>query len=46
MYGPLSMLPNLKKTFEVPCDASGDSLCAILSQEGHPLAYESCQLQP
>ena len=46
MSGPLLVLFNLKKTFEVHCDASGDSLGAVLSQEGHPIAYESRQLQP
>ena len=46
MSGPLLVLPDLKKTFKVHCDASGESLGAVLSQEGHPIAYESCQLQP
>ena len=46
MTGPLLILPDLKKTFEVHSDALGDSLGAVLSQEGHPIAYESCQLQP
>ena len=41
MSGPLLILPDLSKTFEVHCDASGDSLGAVLSQEGHPIAYES-----
>ena len=43
---PLLVLLDLKKTFEVHCDASGDSLGAVLSEEGHPIAYESCGLQP
>ena len=46
MSGPLLVLPDILKTFEVHCDASGDSLGIILSQEGHPIAYESCHLQP
>ena len=46
MSRPLLVLPNLKKTFEVHCDASGDNLGDVLSQEGHPIAYESHQLQP
>ena len=41
MYGPLLILPDLKKIFEVHSDASSDSLGAVLSQEGHPIAYES-----
>ena len=43
---PLLKLPNLDQTFEVHCDASGDSLGAVLSQEGQPIAYESLRLQP
>ena len=46
MSRPLLVLPDLKKTFEVHCDASSDSLGVVLSQEGHPIAYESCHLQP
>ena len=41
MSRPLLILPDLKKTFEVHCDASSDSLGVVLSQEGHPIAYES-----
>ena len=41
MYGPLLVLPNRKTTFEVHCDASGDSLGVVLSQEVHPKAHES-----
>ena len=41
MFGPLLVLPNLKKNFEVHCDALGDSLAAIVSQEGRPIALES-----
>ena len=46
MSRPLLILPDLKKTFEVHCDASSNSLGALLSQEGHSIAYESCRLQP
>ena len=45
MSGPLLILLDLKKTLEVHCDASGNSLGVVLSQEGHPIAYESCHLQ-
>ena len=41
MTQPLLQLPNLSKPFEVYCDACGDSLGAVLLQEGHPIAYES-----
>ena len=40
------MLLDLSKTFEVYCDACGDSLGTILSQEGHPMAYKSQCLKP
>ena len=45
MTQPLLILLDLKKTFEVHCDACGESLGTVLSQEGHPIAYESCHLQ-
>ena len=40
MSQPLLVLPNLKKPFQVYCDASGDCLGVILLQEGQPIAYE------
>ena len=46
MSKPLLKLPNLDQTFEIHCDACGDSLGAVLSQEGQPIAYESRRLQP
>ena len=46
MFAPLLILLDLTKTFEFHCDASSDSLGAVLSQEGHPIAYESHCLQP
>ena len=45
MSQPLLVLPDLNKTFEVHCDASGESLGTVLSQEGHPIAYESRRFQ-
>ncbi|MCO5583560.1 hypothetical protein L7F22_037471 [Adiantum nelumboides] len=44
MTQPLLVLPDLKKPFEVHCNACGDSIGAVLSQEGHPIAYESHRL--
>ena len=35
---------DLSKPFEVNYDARGDSLGAILLQDGHPIAYESQRL--
>ncbi|MCO5612255.1 hypothetical protein L7F22_066519 [Adiantum nelumboides] len=39
--GPVLILPDLQKSFEVYCDACGRSLCAVLMQEGRVIAYES-----
>ena len=44
MMQPLLVLPDLKKPFKVHCDACKDSICDVLSQEGHPIAYESHHL--
>ena len=44
MSQPLLILPDLKKPFEVHCDANGDCLGAVLLQEGNPIAYESRHL--
>lgn len=39
---PLSMLPDLKRPFEVHCDVSGDSFEGVLLlQEGQPISFES-----
>ena len=44
MSQPLCKLPNLEKAFEFHCDALGDSIDVVLSQEVQPIAYESRQL--
>ena len=44
MLQPLLVLPDLRKPFEVHCDASGDILGGVILQEGHPVAYESRRL--
>ena len=41
MTKPLLIIPDLKKPFEVQCDAYGESLGAMLLQEGHPIFDES-----
>ena len=46
MTKPVLILPNLRKPFEVHCDASGDCLGTVLLQEGHAIAYESHRLHP
>ena len=44
MTQPLLVLLDLKKPFKVHCDACGDSIGAVISQEGHPIAHESHRL--
>ena len=39
--GPVLILPDLRKPFMVMCDACGNSIGAVLQQEGHVVAYES-----
>ncbi|MCO5567479.1 hypothetical protein L7F22_021172 [Adiantum nelumboides] len=38
---PVLILPDLKKSFQVQCDACGNSIGAVLMQDGHVIAYES-----
>ncbi|MCO5559451.1 hypothetical protein L7F22_013051 [Adiantum nelumboides] len=42
--GPVLILPDLQKSFEVYCDACGRNLGAVLMQEGRVIAYESHML--
>ena len=44
MSQPLLVLPDLKMPFEVYCDASDESIGAVLLQEGHLVAHESRHL--
>ena len=39
--GPVLILPDLQKSFLVMCDACGNSIGAVLQQDGHVVAYES-----
>lgn len=38
---PILCLPDFTQTFVIECDASGVGIGAILTQDGHPIAYFS-----
>ncbi|MCO5547151.1 hypothetical protein L7F22_000593 [Adiantum nelumboides] len=42
---PILILPDLRKSFQVQCDACGSSIGAVLMQDGHVIAYESMVLR-
>jgi hypothetical protein len=43
---PMLAQPDITKSFDVFCDASGTGLGCVLMQEGHVIAYSSHQLRP
>ena len=43
---PVLVLPDTTKDFVVFCDASLQGLGCVLMQDGHVVAYASCQLKP
>jgi hypothetical protein len=45
MSPPVLVMPDLKKGFDIYCDACGQGLGCVLMQEGHVIAYASRQLR-
>jgi hypothetical protein len=45
MSPPILIVPDLQKGFDIYCDACHQGLRCVLMQEGHVIAYASCQLQ-
>jgi ribonuclease HI len=45
MAGPVLIMPDLQKNFDIYCDASRQGLGCVLMQEGHVIAYVSHELQ-
>jgi hypothetical protein len=39
------VMPDMKKPFSIYCDESGPGLGCMLMQDGHMVAYASCQLR-
>jgi hypothetical protein len=45
MSPPVLVMPDLQKGFDIYCDACDQGLGCVLMQEGHVIAYASCQLR-
>jgi hypothetical protein len=45
MSTPVLVMPDLQKGFDIYCDACGQGLGCVLTQEGHVIAYASRQLR-
>jgi hypothetical protein len=45
MSPPVLVMLDLQKGFDIYCDACGQGLGCVLMQEGHVIAYASCQLR-
>ena len=43
---PVLILPNIRKDFQVYCDASRQGLGGVLMHDGRVVSYASRQLQP
>jgi hypothetical protein len=43
---PMLAQPDITKSFDIYCDASGTRLGCVVMQEGHVIAYSSHQLRP
>jgi len=38
---PVLALPYFTQLFTLECDASGEGVVTVLSQQGHPISFES-----
>ena len=45
-YSPVMTLPDIRKDFQVYCDASRLGLGSVLMQDGRVISYASRQLKP